>query len=80
MNEIKIILEGDKLYIIENFLKTNLKTQMFQIKSYEEKIQLAIRIGEAINEFHNEKYPHGSLNPQNIFVDDGNVSITGYGL
>ena len=38
MNEIKIILEGDKLYIIENFLKTNIKTHMFQIKSYDEKI------------------------------------------
>ena len=59
----------------------NLDIKMMNVNNEDDRLLVAIKIAEAIKEFHDQKYYHGAIQPRNIMITpDGDIFLTGYGL
>ncbi|PRP87000.1 zinc finger protein [Planoprotostelium fungivorum] len=70
--------QDDVLIITEPLEGNTLKDIMFKKRDVPQKIQLCVKLSEALTSMHEAGITHGSLNPKYLLVKDSKVSITDY--
>lgn len=72
--------EGEILHLVEKYYHTPLDLAVDQAPAEPQLIKLAIRVGEAVIQLHQNDIVHGCLSPSHTFLEKEKIILNGCGL